>query len=73
MTIIIEVIGFIGSGLVIWAYMPQIEQLIREHCSVGISRKAYAIWFIAAIFLLAHAALRRFQPCTRPPANLGGV
>lgn len=56
---LIEIVGFIGSGLVIWAYVPQIKHLIQEHCSAGISRKAYAIWFIAALLLLAHAVMIR--------------
>jgi len=56
---IIEIIGFIGSGLVIWAYVPQIKHLVKEHCSAGISRRAYAIWFVAAILLLVHAVMIR--------------
>lgn len=56
---LIEIIGFVGSGLVIWAYMPQVMHLIEERCSAGISRKAYALWFIAALFLLTHAVMIR--------------
>lgn len=56
---IIEIIGFIGSGLVIWAYVPQIKHLVKEHCSAGISRRAYTIWFVAAILLLIHAVMIR--------------
>ncbi len=55
----IDLIGFIGSGLAIWAYVPQIEHLIREHCSAGISRRAYLLWFIAALLLLVHAVMIR--------------
>lgn len=55
--IIIESIGFIGSALVIWAYMPQILHLIKEHCSAGISRQAYSIWLVASVFLLIHAVM----------------
>lgn len=53
----VEIIGFLGSGLVIWAYVPQIRHLIQEHCSVGISRRAYVLWFIAALLLLMHAIM----------------
>lgn len=56
---LIEMIGFIGSGLVIWAYVPQINHLIKEHCSAGISRRAYVLWFIAALLLLVHAIMIR--------------
>jgi uncharacterized protein with PQ loop repeat len=55
----IDIIGFVGSALVIGAYIPQIRHLIQEHCSVGISRMAYAVWLVAALFLLAHAAMIR--------------
>ena|SRR5665213_2327323 len=59
MTLLIEIIGFIGSGIVIWAYVPQITHLIKEHCSAGISRRAYTLWFIAALLLLIHAVMIR--------------
>ncbi|MDE1925174.1 MAG: hypothetical protein KGH79_03265 [Patescibacteria group bacterium] len=56
---LIEIIGFVGSGLVIWAYVPQIEHLIKEHCSAGVSRRAYTLWFIAALLLFIHAVIIR--------------
>jgi len=59
MTVTIEIIGFIGSGLVIWAYVPQIRHLIQEHCSAGISRRAYILWFTSALLILIHAAAIR--------------
>ena len=52
-----QVLGFIGSGLVILAYVPQIRHLIKEHCSQGISRYAYILWLIAATLLLFHAVM----------------
>jgi uncharacterized protein with PQ loop repeat len=55
--VFIEIVGFIGTGLVIWAYVPQIHHLIKEHCSAGISLRAYVLWFIAAILLLVHAIM----------------
>lgn len=36
--------GYVGTALVIVAYLPQITHLIREKCSAGISFGAYAIW-----------------------------
>lgn len=56
---VVEIIGFTGSGLVIWAYVPQINHLVKAHCSAGISRRAYALWFIAALLLLVHAIMIR--------------
>jgi len=32
-----QVLGFLGTGLVAMAYIPQIRHLIKEHCSAGIS------------------------------------
>jgi uncharacterized protein with PQ loop repeat len=54
---IYQILGFIGSGLVILAYIPQIRHLIKEHCSSGISRYAYVLWLIAAVLLLLHAIM----------------
>lgn len=48
-------IGFLGTALVIIAYLPQIHHLIKEHCSGGISIKAYCLWFVAALLMLVHA------------------
>jgi uncharacterized protein with PQ loop repeat len=50
-----KLIGFLGTGLVIVAYLPQIRHLIKERCSGGISIKAYCIWFVAALLILVHA------------------
>jgi uncharacterized protein with PQ loop repeat len=56
---IFQILGFIGSGLLILAYVPQIRHLIKERCSQGISRYAYVLWLIAAILLLLHAVMIR--------------
>ena len=49
-------IGFLGTALVIIAYLPQIHHLIKERCSGGISVKAYCLWFVAGLLMLIHAA-----------------
>jgi uncharacterized protein with PQ loop repeat len=54
---IYQILGFIGSGLVILAYVPQIRHLIKERCSAGISRYAYVLWLTAAVLLLIHAVM----------------
>lgn len=38
------------------AYIPQIAHLVREHCAVGISLRAWSLW-VAAGFLLMPSAL----------------
>ena len=48
-------IGFLGTALVIIAYLPQIHHLVKEHCSGGISIKAYGLWLVSALFMLVHA------------------
>ena len=48
-------VGFVGTALVIIAYLPQVVHLIKERCSWGISLSAYALWFVAGILICAHA------------------
>ena len=48
-------LGFIGTGLVVLAYFPQLIHLIKERCSAGLSIGAYFIWAIAALLLLSYA------------------
>lgn len=50
-----QLLGFLGTGLVIIGYVPQVRHVIKEHCSAGISVKAYDIWFIASVLFLIHA------------------
>jgi len=52
-----EILGFVGTGLVAVAYIPQVRHLIKEHCSAGISVNAYVLWFMASLFFLIHAAM----------------
>jgi uncharacterized protein with PQ loop repeat len=48
-------VGFLGTAIVIIAYMPQIMHLVKGQCSAGISLKAYGLWLISSSLLLAHA------------------
>jgi len=52
-------LGFLGTGIVAAAYLPQIYHLVKEHCSAGISIKAYALWWVASVLFLVHAAMIR--------------
>jgi hypothetical protein len=52
---LLSVIGYIGTGLVIGAYAPQIWHLWTEHCSAGISERAYALWVLSSAVFLAHS------------------
>ena len=48
-------VGFTGTLIVIVAYLPQIAHLVRAQCSAGISLRAYGLWLISSLLLLAHA------------------
>jgi uncharacterized protein with PQ loop repeat len=50
-----KLMGFLGTALVIVAYLPQIQHLIKEQCTGGISLRAYYMWFTAALLLLVYA------------------
>lgn len=50
----LELLAFIGTGLVAVAYIPQIAHLIVKHCAYGISVRAWTIWLIATVFILPH-------------------
>ena len=53
----LSMIGYIGTGIVIGAYAPQIWHLWTEHCSAGISERAYAIWALASALFLGHSII----------------
>ena len=53
-----EVIGWIGTTLVIIAYYPQIRHLWVEKCAWGISVWTWVIWLIASILLLTYCIVR---------------
>lgn len=52
-----QMLGFLGTGLVVVGYVPQIHHLIREHCSAGISIKAFVLWGSASLLFLIHAIM----------------
>lgn len=55
MSLIFQFIGYIGTFLSIWAYVPQIRHLLQEHCSAGISIKAYVMWIISSLCILIYS------------------
>ncbi len=52
-----QILGFVGTGVVAGAYVPQIWHLVKERCSAGISIRAYFLWFLASLLFLVHAAM----------------
>lgn len=55
----VELLGWLGTMLVIVAYVPQIRHLYVEKCAWGISIATWTIWFVAGLLLLAYASIRR--------------
>lgn len=50
-----NMIGLTGAVIAGYAYLPQISHLIGAHCSAGISREAFALWFISSILVTINA------------------
>src|SRR5262245_51532583 len=54
---LLSIIGYVGTGIVIGAYAPQIWHLWTEQCSAGISERAYALWVLASALFLGHSII----------------
>ena len=54
---LLPVIGYVGTGIVIGAYVPQIWHLWCEQCSAGISERAYALWVLSSALFLGHSII----------------
>lgn len=50
-----SIIGLLGAGIAGFAYLPQIIHLVKEKCSAGISRHAYALWILSSLLLTINA------------------
>lgn len=50
-----NMLGLTGALIAGYAYVPQITHLIKERCSAGISRGAFALWFISSILVTVNA------------------
>jgi len=50
-----ELLGFLGTLLIVIAYVPQIRHILKEHCSGGVSRRAWLLWLAASILILTYA------------------
>ena len=52
-----EIVGWMGTALVIAAYFPQIRHLYVEKCAWGISLTTWWIWLASSALLLTYAAM----------------
>lgn len=51
----VDLIGLAGAVIAGYAYLPQITHLIKERCSAGISRTAFALWFLSSLLVTINA------------------
>jgi lipid-A-disaccharide synthase-like uncharacterized protein len=56
-----QILGFVGTVTVAIGYLPQILHLAREHCSAGVSVRAWQIWLLSSVLIFSHA-LEVFDP-----------
>lgn len=54
-----EILGWVGTALVIIAYFPQIHHLMVQRCAWGISVSTWLIWLIASLVLLSYCIYRQ--------------
>jgi lipid-A-disaccharide synthase-like uncharacterized protein len=57
-TLKMEMLGWVGTALVIVAYVPQIRHLYIEKCAWGISISTWLIWLVAGALLLSYCVFR---------------
>ncbi len=53
-----EIIGWVGTTLVIIAYGPQIYHLWAARCAWGVSLWMWSIWLVSSTFLLTYSWFR---------------
>ena len=56
-----DILGAAGIAISTLAYLPQVVHLAREHCSAGISRRAWGMWLVSSL-LIGSLALHRHDP-----------
>jgi hypothetical protein len=56
---VFEILGIIGIAISIAAYVPQVVHLGREHCSAGVSSRAWAMWLASGVLVGLLAVHRR--------------
>ena len=54
-----ETLGVAGIVISMLAYVPQVVHLGRQHCSAGISRRAWAMWLVSSLLVGTLAVHRR--------------
>jgi lipid-A-disaccharide synthase-like uncharacterized protein len=55
---VFETFGIAGIAIAMLAYVPQVVHLGREHCSAGVSRRAWVMWLVSSV-LVGSLAIHR--------------
>jgi lipid-A-disaccharide synthase-like uncharacterized protein len=55
---VFETLGIAGIAIAMLAYVPQVVHLGREHCSAGVSRRAWMMWLVSSV-LVGSLAIHR--------------
>lgn len=56
-----ELLGVAGIAISMFAYLPQIVHLAKEHCSAGVSSRAWTMWLASSV-LIGALAIHRHDP-----------
>jgi lipid-A-disaccharide synthase-like uncharacterized protein len=56
---VFEMLGVAGIAMSMLAYVPQVVHLGREHCSAGVSRRAWAMWLLSSVLIGTLAVYRQ--------------
>ena len=54
-----ELLGVAGIAISMLAYLPQVVHLAKEHCSAGVSRRAWSMWLLSSLLIGALAVERQ--------------
>jgi lipid-A-disaccharide synthase-like uncharacterized protein len=52
------ILGAVGIAISMLAYLPQVFHIAKEHCSAGVSNRAWMMWLLSSV-LIGALALHR--------------
>jgi lipid-A-disaccharide synthase-like uncharacterized protein len=53
-----EILGVAGIAISMLAYLPQVVHLAKQHCSAGVSSRAWLMWLVSSLLIGALAVHR---------------
>jgi uncharacterized protein with PQ loop repeat len=56
-----ELVGLFGIVISVLAYLPQVIHLARQHCSAGVSGRAWSMWLASSV-MVGVLAVHRHDP-----------